>query len=160
MRYSRIIPQFRLGQTILLGVILSLLGGCNIHKQMVELSQARHYQPKAMRHQIFRNTPTARPASQDQGWLQEKASPQMRYLGYGQPVDYYGVDSKEGAGYDSYGAGFEAGCDVFSGTMGEGSMRLIKPKFDVDRLTNDQWYLRGYQDAASFCTFSIDWETH
>lgn len=63
-------------------------------------------------------------------------------------------------GDDSYSQGFQDGCDTQIATMGEGFFRFKKPKFDVPRLINDQWYLRGFQDAATYCTFRVDWEVH
>ena len=147
-------------------LVISLLSGttaCSIsdvNKQMMQFSQGRHYLPKPMRHQIFRNTPTARPLDSEQAYLQDKPLPETRYHGYGQPPGYAGVASRASLKEDSYGAGFEAGCDSYAAVMGAGTMRLIKPKFDVERLTKDQWYLRGFQDASAYCTHTLDWEIH
>lgn len=147
---------------LLMLTILPLQTGCldSVNQTLVEGSQARHLIPVPMRKQIFRNTPTAKSGYQ-KPFLQEKQTPEMGYLGYGVPESYIGTaDDQNPYGDDSYGAGFEAGCDNFSAIVGEGTLRLIKPKFDVERLVNDQWYLRGYQDAATYCTFNLDWEIH
>lgn len=63
-------------------------------------------------------------------------------------------------GDDSYSVGFRDGCDTFSGVMGGAMMRLLPTKIDADRLSKDRWYVRGFQDGSTFCTFRIDWEVH
>lgn len=73
------------------------------------------------------------------------------------------VSSEQKASFgqnDSYGQGYEDGCLVASSIIGSGSFRLIKAKIDGYKLSSDIWYLRGFQDAMSLCTFSFDWETH
>ncbi len=63
-------------------------------------------------------------------------------------------------GDSSYDQGFQDGCQTFTNVLGEGLYRLNGPRIEPDRLVSDAWYLRGYQDASSFCTFNLDWETH
>lgn len=63
-------------------------------------------------------------------------------------------------GEDSYDQGFQDGCQTATNAMGDGFYRLRGPKIDADRLVEDSWYQRGFQDASSYCTFAIDWETH
>tara|TARA_B100001564_G_scaffold92906_2_gene75683 strand:+ start:433 stop:915 length:483 start_codon:yes stop_codon:yes gene_type:complete len=152
---------------IRIGILSALalgVSGCSlkqVNNTISEWSEKRHWQPKPMRNQIFYNTPTAKMPPNLQ--VTEDIVPGHRYEGYGQPYNYYESTSYPVANEhddDSYGAGFEAGCDNMSSAMGAGSMRLITPKVDGYRLVNDQWYLRGYQDASSICTFQLDWETH
>lgn len=61
---------------------------------------------------------------------------------------------------DSYERGFQDGCQTFTSAMGEGLARLRGHKINSDELNSNPWYLRGYQDAAAYCTFALDWETH
>jgi hypothetical protein len=61
---------------------------------------------------------------------------------------------------DSYERGFQAGCQTFTSAIGEGLARIRGHNINADELTTNPWYLRGYQDAASYCTFALDWETH
>ncbi len=63
-------------------------------------------------------------------------------------------------GDGSYDQGFQDGCQTATSIIGAGLYRLRGPKIDADRLTSDPWYLRGYQDASTYCTFNLDWETH
>lgn len=88
--------------------------------------------PRAWRNQYFDHVPTP------------KYDPQAMYEGND----------------DSYERGFQAGCQTFTSAIGEGLARIRGHKVDADELTTNPWYLRGYQDASSFCTFALDWETH
>lgn len=63
-------------------------------------------------------------------------------------------------GGDSYSEGVRDGCDNAVSEIGAAFYRLVKPKFDADRMISDPWYLRGIQDGMTFCTFRLDWETH
>lgn len=146
-----------------ISILLFGLQGCGINQVNSSLSEwfsLEHLKPVPMRHQIFNNTPTAKidlkkkPQSDD-------ILPGAKAEGYGQVRGYYeGGEPQNEYNDDSYGAGFEAGCDTMVSAVGAGPMRLIKPKINPERLSNDQWYLRGYQDAASWCTFNLDWELH
>ena len=128
---------------IVITIILTVLTGCNTQQMndtALEFRQTRHWVPKFMRKQMFYNTPTAA--------LKEVT--QMTPYG----MVKHKQKSKNQYGGDSYGQGFEDGCNNMTGIIGAGTMRLAKPRFETDRLVNDSWYLRGYQDASSFCTFS------
>lgn len=61
---------------------------------------------------------------------------------------------------DSYSEGFKQGCQNITAGIGQGSYRLQSIEIDGFRLTSDPWYLRGYADASSYCTFMLDWDTH
>lgn len=63
-------------------------------------------------------------------------------------------------GDSSYDQGFQDGCRSATSAIGEGFYRTHGPKIDGFRLTEDPWYLRGFQDASTYCTFNLDWETH
>ncbi len=60
----------------------------------------------------------------------------------------------------SYETGFQDGCRTANSAMGDGLYRTRGPKIDADRLVEDAQYLRGFQDAANYCTNMLDWETH
>jgi hypothetical protein len=128
-----------------------------------EWTDPRHLVPVPMRSQIFNNMPTRKIKPKSQ-YLHNDLTPEAKALGYGKERGYYASEETESAygGYneDSYDAGFEDGCHTFSAVVGTGTMRLMKPRIDGNRLSHDQWYLRGYQDAASWCTFNLDWELH
>ena len=61
---------------------------------------------------------------------------------------------------ESYERGYQDGCQTATSAIGEGLARIRGPKIDANELSSNSWYLRGYQDASSYCTFAIDWETH
>ena len=147
---------------VVLGVLLSL-ASCTpsqITGSVKEWTDPRHLVPVPMRRQIFNNMPTGDIKLKDQ-YQSNDIVPGTKAEGNGKPRGYYASEEPENEYHDdSYGAGFEAGCGNMVGVVGTGTMRLIKPKFDAHRLTTDQWYLRGYQDAASWCTFNLDWELH
>ena len=63
-------------------------------------------------------------------------------------------------GDSSYDRGFQDGCQTMTNVIGSGLHRVRGPKIDADLLTEDPWYLRGYRDASSYCTFTLDWEPH
>lgn len=64
-------------------------------------------------------------------------------------------------GGSSYGQGFEDGCKTFMSAVGSGVWRLLDHKrIDVQRYVKDNWYLRGYNDGADFCTSRTDWDMH
>jgi hypothetical protein len=60
----------------------------------------------------------------------------------------------------SYAQGYQDGCRSFSSAVAEGLYRTHGPKFDANKLSDDPWYLRGFEDAATACTFVFDWELH
>ncbi|MCE3232037.1 MAG: hypothetical protein K0R98_294 [Rickettsiaceae bacterium] len=90
------------------------------------------FKPRAYRDQIFDHTPFP------------DRTPQNEY------------EQKE----YSYESGFQDGCQTATSAIGEGLYRLRGPKIDADRLTTDAMYLRGFQDASTYCTLTLDWETH
>lgn len=61
---------------------------------------------------------------------------------------------------DSYDQGWQDGCQTATSAIGSGLYRMRGPKIDAYRLSKDQWYLRGFQDANTYCTLTLDWETH
>lgn len=61
---------------------------------------------------------------------------------------------------DSYSRGYQAGCQTMMSALSEGLFRTRGPKIDPEQLTNDAWYLRGYEDGANFCHSNTDWEMH
>lgn len=63
-------------------------------------------------------------------------------------------------GDSSYDQGFQDGCSSTTGAIGAGLYRLNPLKIDGWRLAKDPWYLRGFQDAANYCTYTIDWDPH
>jgi len=63
-------------------------------------------------------------------------------------------------GDDSYSQGFRKGCVVFSSIVGGGILRVNNLNLDGYRLARDKLYTRGFMDAASYCTFFLDWDTH
>jgi hypothetical protein len=101
-----------------------------------DVTDSNYYLPRYMSKQPFYNTPTGEPTDNSLGEYDN---------------DY---------GNDSYGKGFEDGCRTYTGVLGVGTLRLNSPTIDGNRMAEDEWYLRGFQDASAFCTFSLDWETH
>lgn len=138
--------------------------GCSFSQitgSVKEWTNPRHLVPVPMRRQIFNNAPTGDLKSRQQyAPTPNELVPGIKEGGYHGEGGYADEEPRNEYNDDSYGAGFEAGCGNFVGVVGTGSMRLIKPKIDAHRLTTDQWYLRGYQDASSWCTFNLDWELH
>ena len=63
-------------------------------------------------------------------------------------------------GNSSYDLGFQDGCQTATSAIGTGLYRLRGPKVEANKLTEDPWYLRGFQDASTYCTLTLDWETH
>lgn len=61
------------------------------------------------------------------------------------------------SGDDPYSVGWRDGCDSIVSVVGSGTYQMITPKFPTEKLTNDPWYLRGYRDGTSWCTFRLDW---
>lgn len=74
--------------------------------------------------------------------------------------NYAKIHDEDTPGKNSYAAGYQAGCQTMNSVAGEGLYRLKGPKINPDKITNDPWYLRGYQDGAQVCTFNLDWDTH
>lgn len=62
------------------------------------------------------------------------------------------------AGEGSYEEGYQAGCKLMESAVAEGLYRLQTSKVDSEKLTNDPWYLRGYEDGSAACTNNFDWE--
>lgn len=61
----------------------------------------------------------------------------------------------------SYGQGFNDGCMTFMSAVGKGPWRLVDHKrMDAPRMVTDNWYLRGYNDGADFCSSRSDWDMH
>ncbi len=61
---------------------------------------------------------------------------------------------------DSYSRGYKDGCQTMNSAVGTGLARTRGPSIKSDELINDAWYLRGYGDATTACTFVLDWELH
>ncbi len=61
------------------------------------------------------------------------------------------------SGDDPYSVGWRDGCDSIVSVVGSGLYQTITPKFESEKLTGDPWYLRGYRDGTSWCTFRLDW---
>jgi len=61
-----------------------------------------------------------------------------------------------------YGMGFEDGCKTYMAAIGAGSWRLLKPRYNMQLMgeTMNVEYIRGFNDAATFCTFRTDWDPH
>lgn len=116
------------------------ISGCTTTEQaqkfVADYTNPQNFKPRFLANQPFYETPT------------------------GQPVDGTIGEYNNNYDNDSYGQGFEDGCKTYTGTMGVGTLRLIDEQIDGERMVEDEWYLRGFQDASSFCTFSLDWETH
>lgn len=64
------------------------------------------------------------------------------------------------AGNESYAQGYKDGCRTFSSAVADGMYRLRGPKIDAEKMSDDPWYLRGFDDASTACTFNFDWEMH
>ncbi len=141
--------------------ILATMGCTDIGDTVHEWTNPRHLVPVVMRHQPYNNLPNSS-QSNPSVYLESRVLPDVkpirdkRIIGYqnGQPVV---KDQKDNV---SYNEGFEDGCRNSNGIIGAGTLRLRSPKIDGKRLTTDQWYLRGYQDAVNYCVFYLDWETH
>ncbi len=61
---------------------------------------------------------------------------------------------------DSYSMGYQAGCQTMNSVVGEGLYRIRGPKIEPEKLSEDPWYLRGYDDGAAGCFYSLEWELH
>jgi len=123
----------------------------------------RKLTPRPMRQQIFDNVPTH--YNQDIYSNQPRRKPEGRDFFSGHDAEEFLEDEellahKGYQGGDSYGQGFQDGCDTHVSNMGPGGYRMVKPKINAHRLTTDAWYLRGFQDGGTFCTFRVDWEVH
>lgn len=64
------------------------------------------------------------------------------------------------SGDDSYSEGFRAGCHTMIGVVGQGILRINKVDVDGYRMVEDKVYTRGWSDGSTYCTFSLDWDTH
>jgi hypothetical protein len=149
-----------IGLSVCAGLFLQGCTPTQINGHLSDWFRMERLKPVPMRKQIFHNTPTAKIDPKKKLQYNEITAGAKRE-GYGQARGYYdSTEPQNEYNDDSYGAGFEAGCDTHVSIVGSGTMRLIKHKIDAHRLTTDQWYLRGFQDAASWCTFNLDWELH
>lgn len=121
----------------------------------------RKLTPRAARYRIYDNHPTH--------YNQEEyANETRRSASWGDffamrdpeefQKDYASIANKEYG--DPYGQGFSDGCDTAASAVGAGTIRLMRPKINAHRLAYDAWYLRGFQDASTVCTFRNDWELH
>lgn len=117
------------------------------------LFNKRDFTPRHMRNQMYDGTPVANDNVEESDLDIEKNGRVNPETGMREYVKLTSAD-------DSYGRGFEDGCHTATGIMGAGLLRLNKPRIYSDNLINDPWYLRGFQDASTYCTFRLDWETH
>ncbi|MDB2415429.1 hypothetical protein N9W34_06630 [Rickettsiales bacterium] len=115
----------------------------------------RQLLPRAMRKEIYGHTPTERHSHVPDDRLQERTMEVGPENMSGERM-ITAYDGNE----DSYGKGFQDGCDTFTGIVGAGLERTISPKYRPEQMVEDPWYLRGFQDGSSFCTFRMDWEMH
>ncbi|MET0155120.1 MAG: hypothetical protein ABW189_03325 [Rickettsiales bacterium] len=78
-----------------------------------------------------------------------------------QPRGKYDVSS-DNPRASPYGMGFEDGCKTYMGAVGAGTWRLLKPRYNMNLMGEKMnvEYVRGFNDAASFCTFRTDWDPH
>lgn len=162
-------------KTVLLVLCTALIipiTGCGSTSVMGVTSEevVRKFTPRFKRKQIFSNNPTAYNQQRFHEVDEKDVIRKLRNgtMGVG---DEYRMkernhsENREVAGYeedteDSYGKGYEDGCRTYMDVVGNGLYRVMGSAFDADRMLNDSWYLRGFQDAASFCTFRTDWEIH
>ena len=63
-------------------------------------------------------------------------------------------------GDDSYSEGFRDGCNTMFGIVGTGYLRTLKINVNGYRMVEDKVYTRGWSDGATYCTFSLSYETH
>ena len=109
---------------------------------------------RAFRQQHFDHVPAPKYSDEQRTYQDNQAS------GY-----YYRTEEEKKqlmyAGRDqSYEEGFQDGCQTFANIMGAGLYRLNDSAIDADKLKDNPWYLRGYQDASAYCTHTLDWEVH
>jgi hypothetical protein len=127
-------------KTIALLVLSISLFGCTrfdrtyvpAEQKVLGLINKDQFKAKAFRKQYFDHTPAPK---------------------YDAQTMYEGKDQ-------SYEEGFQAGCQTFASIIGTGLARMRDSTVDADKLNENPWYLRGYQDASAFCTHSLDWEIH
>lgn len=151
-----------------------LISGCSEMAIRPSYRLKALFTPAYLRSQIFNNTPTGDTeayysdgtkydkniSAEEKDDLIRKHIMDDRPI-YNIPKDNSAIRQKVTSGNrDSYGQGYEDGCATMSSIIGSGTFRLIKEKIDGYKLSYDDWYLRGFQDALDLCTFSFDWETH
>ncbi|PIR37562.1 MAG: hypothetical protein COV35_08675 [Alphaproteobacteria bacterium CG11_big_fil_rev_8_21_14_0_20_39_49] len=122
-------------------------------QKVMGLINKEQFKARAFRQQYFDHVPA--PRYDDQPTYQDNEA--SRY--------YYRTEEEKKqlmyAGRDqSYEEGFQAGCQTFTSAIGSGLARLRDTVIDADKLSENPWYLRGYQDASAYCTHALDWETH
>jgi len=148
------------GVTALPLFLTGCISGESIGLASTKSEAMRVITPRPLRQQTFSNTPTYYNQGPDN---YENRANTWRDLLSSKPTNKFHTDKQivvEKDSGDSYGRGFQDGCDTYNATMGAGVYRLVKTKFDTDAMVNDPWYLRGFQDANEFCTFRHDWDTH
>ena len=82
-----------------------------------------------------------------------------KYFDHGPSPENTDISGYEGQD-ESYERGYQDGCQTATSAIGEGLSRVRGYKIDANELAYNAWYLRGFQDASLYCTFSLDWETH
>jgi len=117
----------------------------------------RKLKPRFLRTQIFSNMPTAYNQQVDPETMDPRSS---KFVKKGEVRLKENLHLAGKVKEDSYGRGFQDGCHTMVGILGGGPYRLIKSQIHPNRMVNDPWYLRGYQDGTTLCTHRIDWEIH
>lgn len=146
------------------------LSGCGMSgwSESSDETIRKFFTPRGMRMQMYSNLPT--PYNQQR--LDDQGNPiqaetLLRKMRNGNMPLQDRIRMKENRRFsktpmeqDSYGLGFYHGCDTFTSVVAPGPQRMINDKIDADMMVNDPWYLRGFQDASTFCTHRLDWEMH
>ncbi len=142
-------------------IAISLLGCKRFDRDYTPASQKilgiinpDQLKPRPYRGQHFGNIPTPRYSDDQRTYQDNEAS---KY--------YYRTEEEKKqlmyAGRDqSYEEGFQDGCSTFTNIMGAGLYRFRDSAINPDKLKDNPWYLRGYQDASAYCTHTLDWEVH
>jgi hypothetical protein len=117
----------------------------------------RKLKPRFLRTQIFSNMPTAYNQQADPETMDPRSK---KFVRRGEVRLKENLHLAGKVKEDPYGRGFQDGCANMVSILGGGPYRLIKLQIHPNRLTNDPWYLRGYQDGTTLCTHRIDWEIH
>jgi len=143
---------------LILAIISTSLLGCKRFdreyvpgpQKFMGLVNIEQFKPRAYRNQHFDHVPAPR---HDAEAIYENQKSHITYVG--RPKYANKVDQDQ-----SYEKGFQAGCQTFASVMGSGLARIRGHNVDAEELSANPWYLRGYQDASTYCTLTLDWEVH
>ncbi len=61
-------------------------------------------------------------------------------------------------GDDDYTKGFADGCASVLSYVSQGGPRLITPRYDGWKLTQNDFYAAGFVDGEEHCTYIYDWD--